>query len=35
MATIAMMLRSISELDELEAKAMYQNLHNLVERAVV
>jgi hypothetical protein len=35
MATTAMMLRSIHEPGEPEAKAMYQNLCNLVERVVV
>jgi hypothetical protein len=32
---IFMMLQSILELDEPEARVMYRNLHNLVERAVV
>lgn len=30
-----MMLRSILEPDELEARAMYRNLSNLVEKAAV
>lgn len=35
MATTAMMLRSNLEPDKLEARAMYQNLHNLVEKTAV
>jgi hypothetical protein len=35
MATTTMMLQLILELDKPEAKAMYHNLHNLVERATV
>jgi tRNA C32,U32 (ribose-2'-O)-methylase TrmJ len=35
MATTAMMVRSIHEPDEPKAKAVYQNLRNLVERAAV
>lgn len=35
MAAVAMMLRSIPEPYEPEAKVMYRNLHNLVERAIV
>jgi hypothetical protein len=35
MVVAAMTLQSIPEPDELEAKAMYRNLHNLVERATV
>lgn len=35
MATMAMMLRSILESSELEANMMYQNLHDLMERATI
>lgn len=33
MVVAAIMLRSILELTKPEARKMYQNLHNLVERA--
>jgi hypothetical protein len=35
MAALAMMLRSIPELDELDARVMYHNLHNLVKMATI
>jgi hypothetical protein len=35
MVTAAMMLQSLSEANEPEAKTMYQNLRDFVERVVV
>jgi hypothetical protein len=35
MVAAAMMLQSILEPDEPKAKVMYQNLHNLVDKAMV
>jgi hypothetical protein len=35
MAASAMMLRSVPELDELDARVMYHNLRNLVKMATV
>jgi hypothetical protein len=35
MAATAVMLLSILELDKWEARAMYQNLHNLVKKATM